>query len=107
MVKSYRPGGVGMIAAEPGTYLVNAYIDDNQVELVKATVIGWQVSSERILTPLVVDPTAASMDIWHIIHPDGRVECRDGRCWPNVDSWVVSQRRDQREAVEAYLVPRP
>jgi len=98
VIKSYRPGGIGMFPAEPGTYLVHAYFDDNQVELVRANVVGWQVGSERILTPLVVDPRAASDEVWHVIHPDMRVECSDGRCWDNVDSWVEENRRMQREA---------
>ncbi len=97
MVKNYRPGGVGMLPALPGTYLVHAYFDDNQVELVKANVLGWQVSSERTVTPLVVDPRAAADDDWFVIHPDGRVECRDGRCWADSDIWIDEQRRLRRD----------
>lgn len=80
MAKSYRPVGVGMFPAEHGTYLVHAYFDDAHVELVRANVIGWQVSQERILTPLVIDQHAAEDDPWFVIHPDERVECSDGRC---------------------------
>lgn len=98
MVKNYRPASAGMIAAEPGTYLVHVYFDDNQVELVKANIIGWSVSTERQLTPLVVDPTAASDEVWFVIHPDGRVECSDGRCWNEVDQWIADERRLRREA---------
>ncbi|GAA0277190.1 hypothetical protein GCM10009127_17440 [Alteraurantiacibacter aestuarii] len=98
MIKNYRPGGIGMIQAEPGTYLVHAYFDDNQVDLVKANVVGWQIGSERILTPLVIDPRAAMDETWFVIHPDGRVECNDGRCWNDVDSWIVEERRLRRDA---------
>ncbi len=98
MVKSYKPGGIGMIEALPGTYLVHAYFDDSQVELVKSNVIGWQIGSERVATPLVVDPRAASEPIWNVIHPDGRVECNDGQCWENVDRWISEQKKRRREA---------
>ena len=98
MVKNYRPGGIGMIPAEKGTYLVHAYFDDHQVELVKSNVLGWQVGSERILTPLVVDPSAITNDDWFVIHPDGRVECSDGRCWETVDDWTVEERRLLRDS---------
>ncbi len=101
MVKSYKPGGIGMFAAAPGTYLVHAYFDDNQVELVRSNVLGWQVGSERVLTPLVVDPRAASDREWYVIHPDGRVECSDGRSWDDVDSWVDEERRLRRDEINA------
>ncbi|MEO5706639.1 MAG: hypothetical protein ABIT10_05535 [Alteraurantiacibacter sp.] len=93
MAKSYRPASAGMLPALPGTYLVTAYFDDNQVDLVKSNVLGWSVSSERTLTPLVIDPRAADDDQWHVIHPDGRVECTDGRCWSGVDAWVDEERQ--------------
>jgi len=96
MVKSYRPGGVGMLPAAPGTYLVHAYFDDNQIELIKANIIGWQIGAERGLTPLVVDPRAAEDDSWNIIHPDGRVEAVDGHVWESVDLWVDELRRMRR-----------
>ncbi len=99
MAKSYRPAGVGMIPAERGTYLVHAYFDDSQVDLVRANVVGWQVSSERILTPLVVDQRAAEDDPWFVIHPDERVECSDGRCWSDVDTWIAEERRRRRDAI--------
>lgn len=98
MIKNYRPGGIGMISAEPKTYLVHAYFDDNQVELVKSNVIGWQVGSERVLTPLVVDPRIVTDDKWHVIHPDGRVECSDGRSWSDIDGWIAEERRVRRFA---------
>lgn len=93
MAKNYRPASTGMLPALPGTYLVTAYFDDNQVDLVKCNVLGWSVSTERTLTPLVVDPRAADDDQWHVIHPDGRVECTDGRCWSDVDVWVKEERQ--------------
>lgn len=102
MVKNYRPASVGMVPALPGTYLVTAYFDDNQVDLVKSNVLGWSVSTERTLTPLVIDPRAADEDVWHVIHPDGRVECTDGRCWSDVDSWIADERR-RRSSPETTL----
>lgn len=93
MVKSYRPGSAGMVPATPGTYLVQVYFDDDQVDIVRSSVIGWQVSSERVITPLVIDPRAAEEDPWYVIHPDGRVECSDGRCWRDSDTWVTEERR--------------
>ena len=101
MVKSYRPAGVGMVPAQAGTYLLHAYFDGNQLDLVRANVIGWQISSERTLTPLVVDPRAADIEPWMVTHPDGRVECSDGRCWDSVENWLVEERRLQRERLDA------
>jgi len=99
MPKSYRPAGVGMIPAEPRTYLVHAYFDDSQVELVRTNVLAWQVSQERILTPLVVDQHAAEDDPWFVIQPDERVECSGGRCWDNAEVWIEEERRRRREAL--------
>ena len=98
MVKSYRPGGVGMLPAEAGTYLVHAYFDDNEVDLVRANVLGWQVGAERSLTPLVVDSRAVVDDGWHVLHPDGRVEGADGRGWDDLDDWLADERRRWRAA---------
>ncbi len=96
MQKSYRQGGVGMLDALPGTYLVHAYFDDNQVDLVKSNVIGWQVAQDRRLTPLLLDPRALDDDGWVILHPDGRVEDCNGRNWPSEDAWLQSARRESR-----------
>jgi hypothetical protein len=98
MQKNYRPGGVGMLAALPGTYLLNAYFDAGQVEIVRANVLGWQVGSDRSVTPLVVDPRVADVDPWCVIHPDGRVESSAGNVWENEILWLDDQRRTQREA---------
>jgi hypothetical protein len=98
MAKNYRPGGVGMLPAAPGTYLVHAYFDDNQVDLVLANVIGWQIGADRTLTPLVVDPRAADEEPWFVLHPDGRVESSNGHAWPDKDSWIDETRRLSREA---------
>ena len=111
MVKNYRPASAGMLPALPGTYLVTAYFDDGQVELVKCNVIGWSVSTERTVVPLVMDPRVADEEPWHVIHPDGRVECSDGRGWADLDSWIVEERRRRRDSLEAHplntLVPEP
>jgi hypothetical protein len=93
MVKNYRPASAGMLAALPGTYLIHAYFESGDVELVRCNVIGWQISTERTLTPLVVDPRAAEEDVWFVLHTDGRVECNDGRCWDSLDEWVSDERR--------------
>ena len=98
MPKSYRQGGVGMLDAAPGTYLVHAYFDDNQVDLVRSNVLGWQIASDRTVTPLVVDPRAADEDVWTVIHPDGRVECSDGRSWDGKDAWLREEKRIRRLA---------
>ena len=98
MQKNYRQSGVGMLGAAPGTYMVHAYFDDNQVDLVKCTVIGWQVMQDRHLTPLVLDPRAVDEDGWVIQHPDGRIEAEDGRNWPSEDVWLQSERRNRRNA---------
>lgn len=98
MQKNYRAGGVGMVPAQPGTYLVHAYFDDNQVDMVKLAVLGWQVGADRSITPLVVDPHAVEDETWFVIHPDGRVECSDGRAWPDAESWIDLMRRGLRNA---------
>ena len=98
MPKNYRQGGVGMLDAAPGTYLVHAYFDDNQVDLVRSNVLGWQIAPDRTITPLVVDPRAAQDDVWTAIHPDGRVECSDGRNWDSEDAWLMEEKRNQRRS---------
>ena len=98
MQKNYRPGGVGMIEALSGTYLVNAYFDAGQVEVVRANVIGWQIGADRTVTPLLIDPRAADMDNWCVIHPDGRVESSGGTAWATEAHWIDETRRTRREA---------
>ncbi len=98
MQKSYRESGVGMFDAAPGTYIVSAYFDDNQVDLVYCNVLGWQIGKDRRLTPMCLDHRAVQDDPWFIIHPDGRVESNDGRSWANKDAWVEEQRRSLRAA---------
>jgi hypothetical protein len=98
MQKNYRQGGVMALDALPGTYLVHAYFDDNQVDLVRCNVLGWQIAADRTVTPIVVDPRAADELPWTVIHPDGRVERSDGRCWDSEDAWLTHQRREQRLA---------
>ncbi|WP_340587958.1 hypothetical protein [Erythrobacter alti] len=98
MQKNYREGGVGMFDAAPGTYVVSAYFDDNQVDLVYCNVLGWQVGKDRRLTPMCLDHRAAQDDTWFVIHPDGRVESNDGRSWSTKDAWVTEERRARRAA---------
>ena len=99
MQKNYRQGGVMALDAPIGTYLVHAYFDDNQVDLVKSNVLGWQIAADRTVTPLVIDPRAVEDDGWFVIHPDGRVECSDGRSWDSEDAWLFHERRQrQRDA---------
>ncbi|MGB3795783.1 MAG: hypothetical protein WA957_05710 [Alteraurantiacibacter sp.] len=85
-----------MLDAAPGTYMVHAYFDDNQVELIKSNVLGWQVAQDRRLTPLILDPRAVDDEGWVIQHPDGRIESEDGRNWSSEDAWLTSQRREKR-----------
>lgn len=103
MVKSYRPASTGVLPAMPGTYLVTAYFDDGQVELVKCNVIGWSISSGRTVLPVVLDPRLTDEDPWHVIHPDGRVECSDGQAWEDIDGWIRHERRNRRMAGESQL----
>jgi hypothetical protein len=105
MVKNYRPASAGVLSALPGTYLVTAYFDDGQVELVKFNVIGWSISSGRSVIPVVLDPRLTDEDPWHVIHPDGRVECSDGQAWEDVDAWVRQERRHRRMVSEG-LIPK-
>lgn len=93
MAKNYRPPSAGMLPAAPGTYLVNAYFDGNEAEVVKSNIVGWQIGTERSLTPLVMDPRAANFDDLYVMHPDGRVESTDGSTWPDVDAWVDALQR--------------
>jgi hypothetical protein len=102
LAKNYRPASAGMLPALPGTYLVTAYFDDGQVELVKCNVIGWSVSTERTVVPLVMDPRVADEEPWHVIHPDGRVECSDGRGWADLDCWIMEERRRRRDTLESH-----
>lgn len=81
-----------MLPALPGTYLVNLYFENDEADLVRANVIGWQVDAERNLTPLVIDTRAAADGQWFVIHPDGRVECSDGRCWNDADTWIAQEK---------------
>lgn len=88
-----------MLPAASGTYLVHAYFDDNEVDIIRANVIGWSVGADRALTPLLVDPRAVDEDGWHVIHPDGRVECADGRCWNDTESWIIAERKRRRDVL--------
>ncbi len=87
-----------MFDAQARTYLVSAYFDDNQVELIYANVLGWQVGKDRRLTPITLDPRAADESPWFVLHPDGRVESDDGRGWDNKDAWIAEERRNRRAA---------
>ncbi|MGB3166978.1 MAG: hypothetical protein WBA68_09405 [Alteraurantiacibacter sp.] len=98
MQKNYREGGIGLIDAAPGTYLVSAYFDDNQVDIVTCNVLGWQVGKDRRLTPMCLDIRASDDNVWFVAHPDGRVESNDGRAWPSRDAWIAEQRQTVRAA---------
>ncbi len=98
MHKSYRPSTVGLLPAAPGTHLVQAYFDAGQIDIVRAHIIGWQVHTDRSITPLLVDQRAADVETWTVIHPDGRVECSTGAVWTDEDTWVDELRRIRREA---------
>ena len=99
MAKTYRPAGVGMLPAVAGTYVLSAYFDGEAVDLVRANVLGWQVSSERSLVPLLIDPQACDVEPWFVQHPDGRVEASDGRCWNDMRDWLAQERERQRSAL--------
>lgn len=103
LVKNYRPAGVGMVPAEPGTYMLHAYFDGDQIDVVKSNVIGWQVINGRSLTPLVIDPRAAEVEPWYVTHPDGRVECSDGRCWDGLEQWLDDERRPSPQPSEDHI----
>lgn len=98
MQKSYRQGGILALDAPVGTYLVHAYFDDNQIDLVKCNVLGWQIAADRKVTPIVIDPRAADDETWFVIHPDGRVECSDGRGWDSEDAWLHEEQRQRRRS---------
>lgn len=98
MQKNYRPSGTGLFDAAPGTYLVSAYFDDNEADLIYCNVLGWQVNQDRTLTPMVLDPRAADEKPWYVLHPDGRVESSDGRSWPGKDAWLTDARKAWRAA---------
>lgn len=98
MQKNYRPSGIGIIPAEPGTYFINAYFDDNQIDLVRANVIGWKIGNDSRVSPLLIDQRAADVEPWYVQHPDGRVECSNGRVWDSLDAWTDEERRAKREA---------
>jgi len=98
MQKNYRPGGVGMVPAAAGTYLVQVYFDSSQIEIVRANVLGWQVGADRGVTPLLIDPRAADAEPWCVMHPDGRVESSTGAVWEDEASWVDEMRRSRRNA---------
>lgn len=98
MQKNYREGGVGLFDAQPGTYIISAYFDDNQVEVISCNVLGWQVGKDRRLTPMCLDRRAVDLEPWFVLHPDGRVESSDGRSWSNKDAWIADERRAQRAA---------
>lgn len=106
-VKSYRPAGVGMFPAQAGTHLLSAYFDGDRPEVVKSNIIGWQITPGRVLIPLVIDPRAADADPWIVSHPDGRVECSDGRCWDNIDLWLADECRPSPVPNEDHITAAP
>lgn len=97
MAKNYRPAGVAFLPSMPETYLANLFLDGNEVEILRSNIIGWQIAADRSLTPLTLDPNVLGGGEFHVIHPDGRVECNNGQWWSDVDDWVSNTRRTQRE----------
>lgn len=107
LVKNYRPAGIGMVPAQPGTYLLHAYFDGDRLDLVKANVLGWQISPERGVTPLVIDARAVEIEPWLVVHPDARVECSDGRCWDSLEQWLEDERSPTPPASQDHITAAP
>lgn len=95
--KTYRAAGVAFLPASPQTYLAELFLDGNEVEIIRASVVGWQIAADRSLAPLTLDQTALTDGEFHIIHPGGRVECSDGRSWVDIDDWVADSKRIGRD----------
>lgn len=95
--KNYRPAGVAFVQSAPQTYLAELFLDGNEVEIIRSNIIGWQVAGDRSLSPLTLDPSALGDGEFHTIHPDGRVECSNGRAWDDCDAWVADAKRMRRE----------
>lgn len=95
--KNYRPAGVAYVPASPETYLVELFLDGNEVEIVRAAILGWQVAADRSLSPLTLDQSALGEGRFYVNHPDGRVECSDGRSWDDSDAWISDTKRARRD----------
>ena len=92
-----------MFPAHAGTYLLTAYFEGERPEVVRSNIIGWQITPGRVLIPLVVDPRAADIEPWIVSHPDGRVECSDGRCWDNIEQWLADESRPSPAPNEDHI----
>jgi hypothetical protein len=80
-----------MVPALPGTYIVNPREEDDSGEKVwKNNVVGWMVCADTETRPVVISPDILIGDKWHVLHPDGRVECSNGDSWESVDQWVAA-----------------
>ncbi|MCH4893391.1 hypothetical protein GO308_09745 [Sphingomonas sp. SFZ2018-12] len=75
--------------AAPGTYLLEAYDDDEDGVKVtsRATVLGWALDEEGSVRPIVVDPDFDYRQGWCVLQPDGRVEKSNGVQWETLADW--------------------
>jgi hypothetical protein len=80
-----------MMSALSGTYLVSIGEDERGNSKVwKSNVLGWMICADTEIRPVVVDMSmTVGKGNWHILHPDGRVECKNGESWETVDQWVA------------------
>jgi hypothetical protein len=76
------------LAAFPGTYVVAPNEDGDKPPYWKSNVLGWGISLDGIVRPIVVDPHGLADD-WTVLHPDGRVETGKGDEFDDVAAWLA------------------
>jgi hypothetical protein len=88
-----------MIPALPGTYILHPGTDEQgHGKAWKTNVLGWMVTADTEVRPLLADPTCIEGNKWDVLHPDGRVERNDGATWDCLDDWIKSEAPDEKAA---------
>jgi hypothetical protein len=81
-----------MIPALAGTYILHPGTDDQgNPKVWKTNVLGWMVTADTEVRPLLADPTSIQGNMWDVLHPDGRVERNDGTSWDSLDDWITTE----------------
>jgi hypothetical protein len=88
-----------MIPALPGTYILHPGTDDQgNPKAWKTNVLGWMVTADTEVRPLLADSTCIDRNKWDVLHPDGRVERNDGSTWDTLLDWLRTEAPAEKAA---------
>jgi len=86
-----RETPVQSFPAEPGTYLLHAYMTDDTLAVSRSRVLGWCISADRMLYPVTTQGVnGGEPDALPVLLPDGTVDVFDDRTYPDYDEWAAS-----------------